>query len=118
LVLLELGTTSPNPIGTVAFRGGEDGTSAQVAAVIAVADEAWTAASSATRLAFRTTSSGNTSDTERMTIGSTGDVDILASLTIGNTLSLNSITNQILLDADGTFTGQITMATLSASRRI
>jgi hypothetical protein len=33
-----------------------------------------------------------------------------------NTLSLNAATNQIVLDADGTFTGTITMASLTGNR--
>jgi len=73
---VDASVTAPNSIGLIGFLGGEDGTSEQVAAIIAEAEEAWTATSSATGLVFSTTPSGATNDTERMRIGSSGNVGI------------------------------------------
>jgi hypothetical protein len=63
-----------NQIGSLQFWAGEDGSEEKVAAVRAVADEAYSSSSSATRLVFETTTSGSTSATERMVIRSGGSV--------------------------------------------
>lgn len=65
-----------NSVGTIGFLGGEDGTPDQVASIVAQADVAWTTSNSGSRLLFSTTASGNTSDTERMRIDSSGNVGI------------------------------------------
>lgn len=50
-----------------------------------------------------------------LTLTTPQDIALVSSPTFAS-LSLNNAANQILLDADGTFTGQITMDTLAASR--
>ncbi len=45
-----------------------------------------------------------------------GNVNILVGVLTAPSLNINAVTNQILFDADGTFTGQLTMEALTASR--
>jgi len=73
---VDASVTLNNSIGAILFLGGEDGTSSAVGSIINNADGAWTATSSPTFMQFRTTITGNTSDTERMRIASNGNVGI------------------------------------------
>lgn len=65
-----------NQIGSLQFFAGEDGSEEKVAAVRAIASEAFSSSSSATRLIFETTPSGSTSASQRMNIREDGGVGI------------------------------------------
>ena len=74
---------SGNQIGSLQFLAGEDGSEEKVAAVRAVADDAYSSSSSATRLVFETTTSGSTSATERLRIQSSGITQIESKIMMG-----------------------------------
>ena len=113
---VDASVTAGNIIGSIAFLGGEDGTSDRVGLIAIEADDAWTASSSPTRITFDTTPTGATNDAERMRlddlgnlgIGTTtpssklhvaGSVNITVDISSVETIHLeNDITNHIIRD--------------------
>ena len=71
---VDASVSSTNTIGNIVFNAGEDGTEDTVAQISAIAEEAFTATSSATGMLFKTTPTGSTSSTERMRIDASGNL--------------------------------------------
>ena len=76
-------------VGTIQFKGGEDGSEEIVAQIRAVPFDNWTDTSSPTALAFHTTPIGTTSAIERVRINKDGNVGVGTALTPGAKLHVD-----------------------------
>ncbi len=93
-------------VGTIQFKGGEDGSEEIVAQIRAVPFDAWTDTSSPTELAFHTTPNGVTSAIERVRINRDGNM-VFSQATIISTIGDLTLTPTGLLvcGTGGSLTG-------------
>jgi hypothetical protein len=99
-------TATHNTIGYVDFRGGNVSQDVPIARILALADEDFTDTSSATKLYFYTTVSGNTGHSLRMTLDSTGYLGI----------GTSTPTRHLHVQSAGTNVGAVIESTDSSAR--